>query len=214
MTATQTQTPASVLLLADHLDAVLAAGEDMLALAVDIPAAAPTDGASAPWDYLAALVADAKLFELSIVSRVLQARNRAQDMVRDLGRDGEIFAPLLALFAGGTVVLEEAAAELAGRGASDFDVGLDPLVYLRTRGVIGQDVGSLKGITRVEIGEAFLVARRVEMGPLLDMASALLDALDINYGLFAEAERTERAGDSAIPMNSQDSDAPLHTAGT
>lgn len=185
---TYAPTPPAVLLLADHLDAVLAAGEDIMTLAVDISAVTKSDGATAPWERFADLVAQAKLLELTIVSRTLQARNRAKETAHALGRDGETFAALLALFAGGTAALEDAVAELADRTAADFDAGLDPLAYLRTRGVVPAEAGTLAGVKVLAIGETFLVARRIELGPLLDMTAALLDALDVAYGLYAQSE--------------------------
>jgi hypothetical protein len=211
MSLDRPSTPPAVLLLADHLDAVLAAGEDLLKLEVDISAVTRTDGAAAPWDRFADLVAQARLYELTIVSRVLQGRNRAKDMARELGRDGGVFAPLLELFAAGTATLEDATAELARRGAGDFDVGLDPMPYLRTRGVIPADAGSLSGITRIAIGETFMVARRIELGGLLDMVAALLDALDIAYSLFEDV-RIEREPPRPAGPESQNEGESTHTA--
>lgn len=214
MTNAQPFTPTAVLLLADHLDAVLAAGEDILKLKIDIDAVRKSDGAAAPWDRFKDLVGRAKLFELTIVSRVLQARNRAQDVAQELGRDVP-FAMLLVLFASGTVVLEDAVAELADRVGADFDAGLDPMAYLRTRDVVPADMGSLAGRRVLEVGENFLVARRIELGPLLDMAAALLDALDIAYGLFEEVgqERTELTEPLLETLNSQDRWGLRHSVG-
>lgn len=210
MPPTTPTTPPELLLLADHLDAILAAGEDMMALSVDIEAVRKQDGAMAPWERFGDVVGKAKLFELTIVSRVLQARNRARELGQVLGRDGSAFAPLLQLFASGTAVLEEAVAELADRAGADFDAGLDPMAYLRTRGVIPADAGTLVGVRRLAIGETFMVARRIELGPLLDMTAALLDALDAVYGLF-EVERTGRADGTS---SSQASGRSRHSAGT
>jgi len=178
-----TSTPPEVLLLADHLDAVLAAGEDILKLEVDIDAVRKSDGAVAPWERFAGLVAQAKLFELTIVSRALQARNRAREFARQLDR-ADPSRMLLDLFAGGTAELEDAVAQLADRTGADFDTGLDPLPYLRTRGVIPADAGTLSAMQKLAIGETFMVARHIELGALLDMTAALLDALDVRYNLF------------------------------
>lgn len=195
MIRAQSSAPPSALLLADHLDAVLAAGEDMLALEVDIEAVRKSDGATAPWERFADIVGQAQLYELTVVSRVLQARNRCRELARALDKDGEAFALLLELFASGTGVLEDAVAELANRTAADFDTGLDPLAYLRTRGCIPADAGTISGMTRIGVGEGFLVARRIELGPLLDMTAALLDALDTAYSLFDDAEVAIRVRD-------------------
>jgi hypothetical protein len=204
--------PPELLLLADHLDAILAAGEDISKLAVEIESVRRQDGVTAPWERFGEVVGEAKLYELTIVSRTLQARKRAREVARLLGRDGAPFAPLLELFASGTAVLEDAVSELADRAGADFDGGLDPMPYLRTRGVIPADAGTLLGIRRLAIADTFMVARRIELGPLLDMVSALLDALDATYGLF-EDERSAPSG-RADPATSHDGDLSGHTAGT
>jgi hypothetical protein len=198
MIATRTSPPPLVLLLADHLDAVLAAGEDILKLEVDIEAARKADGATGPWERFGDVVSQAKLYELTIVSRVLQARNRCAELQREIGRDSAAIAALLGLFASGTAVLEEAVAELANRAAADFDSGLDPLAYLRTRGVMPGDAGSLAGLSRLAMGEGFLVARRIELGPLLDMSAALLDALDVAYSLFEDTVEATLVRDGGL----------------
>lgn len=199
MALSQPSTPPEVLLLADHLDAVLAAGEDLQKLEVDIAAVRRSDGIAAPWDRFADLVGQARLYELTIVSRVLQARSRARELAHVLGRKGDIFAGLLELFASGTTVLEDATAELANRSGNDFDGGLDPLAYLRTRNVVPADVGSILGMSKLVIGDSFMVARRIELGPLLDMSAALLDVLDLTYCLFEEDTRHVLAG-AALPF--------------
>jgi hypothetical protein len=189
MALSRLSTPVEVLLLADHLDAVLAAGEDLQKLEVDIEVVRRSDGVAAPWDRFADLIGQARLYELTIVSRVLQARTRARDLAHVLGRKGAIFAGLLDLFASGTTVLEDATAELANRTGNDFDGGLDPLAYLRTRNVVPADAGSILGLRKLVIGDGFMVARRIELGPLLDMSAALLDVLDVTYCLFEEDTR-------------------------
>jgi hypothetical protein len=176
-----------VALIADHLDAVLAAGEDLLALEVDVEGIRRSDGAAAPWEKFEPFVAKLKLYELTIVSRVLQARRRSGDAQRDAVRSDPMIGRLIASFIGGTAVLEDAVAELADRVGSDFDCGLDPLAYMRTRCMIPADAGTLLSGTRVlSAGEGFLVARRIQIGLLLDLVAAFLDALDNAYGLFDE----------------------------
>ena len=210
MTARPTITPPEVLLLADHLDAVLAAGEDILKLEVDIEAVRKSDGAVAPWERFAGLVSQAKLFELTIVSRALQARNRARELSRRLDRS-DANRMLLDLFAGGTAELEDAVAQLVDRIGADFDAGLDPLPYLRTRGVIPADAGTLSTLSKLAIEESFLVARHIELGALLDMTAALLDALDVAYHLFDD-DRDPRTETTRVADDShQDCDEPRHS---
>ncbi len=217
MALSQPSTPAEVFLLADHLDAVLAAGEDLQKLEVDIEAVRKSDGIAAPWDRFADLIGQARLYELTIVSRVLQARSRARELAHVLGRKGDIFAGLLELFASGTTVLEDATAELANRSGNDFDGGLDPLGYLRTRNVVPAESGSILGLRKLVIGDSFMVARRIELGPLLDMSAALLDVLDVTYCLFEEDTRHDLT-DATLPLpatsNSHDEDSSRQPAGS
>lgn len=192
MTGHHDTTPPAVYLLADHLDAVLASGEDLLAAKADV-AAAPT--AAASWDEVRTLVARARTMELSIVSRVLQARARA----RDLGHQDGLVGAMMRMFVGGTAIVPDALTELADRTGVDFDAGLDPLAYLRTRGLIPPDAGSLAGIERITVGEDFLIARRIPLGPVLDAAAALLDALDAAHHLFGEDVATRPGAGAAAP---------------
>ena len=201
MSVPATSTPHGVYLLADHLDAVLAAGEDLLKLEVDIEGVRRSDGATAPWQHFEGLVATARMLELTLVSRALQARRWAKEVGREMQRHEPVIGLMLGVFAGGIAALEDAVAELADRTAADFDTGLDPLAYMRTRGLIAADAGTLHGARTLAVTDSFLVARRIELGPLLDMSAALLDALDAAYSLFAEAEmpaRREESGDVAL----------------
>jgi hypothetical protein len=95
---------------------------------------------------------------------------------------------LLALFAGGTAVLEDAVEELGDATLSDFDTADDPLAYLRSRGLLAADAGSLRCVERLAIGEDFLVVQRICLGVLMDLAASFLDALEDCYDLAVEDE--------------------------
>ena len=149
--------------------------------------------------------------ELTIVNRVLQARNRADEIAIEVGRREPGVKQLLGLFVGGTAALEDAVAELADRSGGDFDAGLDPLVYMRTRAMIPIDVGSISGMGVLGVREDFLVARRIALGPLLDLTAALLDVLDLVYHLFEETDATferETADDVVQPVTVQEPTQP------
>jgi hypothetical protein len=197
--------PPTVYLLADHLDAVLAAGEDLLKLSVTVEDPGKADGATPVWTELRDLVTQASELEGGLVARILQARSRA----RDIGDFDDEMKPVLTLFNAGTALLVDAAADLTDTDQSDFDSGTDPLVYLRSRGVIPADAGSLHAAGPVRITEDFLAARAMPLGGLLDLAAQLLDVLDANYGLFedeaealgtVETVQTE-AGDVAAALS-------------
>ncbi len=166
----------SVYVVADHLDGILAAGEDILKQRVDL-AAEPAG--QMPGEALRRFVELVRSLEMILIAHALQARTRAKELV-------DADAPLkrlLALFAGGTAVLEDAVAELGDATLSDFDTADDPLAYLRSRGLLAADAGSLRCVERLVIGEDFLVVERISLGVLLDLAAAALDALDDCYDL-------------------------------
>jgi hypothetical protein len=171
----------SVYVVADHLDGVLAAGEDILRLRLDL-AAQPTG--QPPGEALRRFVESVRSLEMILVAHALQARTRAKELV-------DADAPLkrlLALFAGGTAVLEDAVEELGDATLSDFDTADDPLAYLRSRGLLAADAGSLRCVERLVIGEDFLVVQRICLGVLMDLAASFLDALEDCYDLAVEDE--------------------------
>jgi hypothetical protein len=181
-------TASAACMLADHLDAMLAAGEDLTALAAVLPQG-NFDGTSGPWDAVADMVRQARLLETALLARALQARARA----RDLGRLGGEAGALLKLFVGGTTVLVDAVAEIGDRTGAAFDTGLDPFVYLRTRGLVPADAGSICTLGEIRITDAFQVCGKLELGLILDMAASMLDALETLYRLFPEESRREDA---------------------
>jgi hypothetical protein len=172
--------PPAVYLLADHLDAVLAAGEDLLNLSLKtMPQAA--EASRGGWQ-LRRFVASATRLECSIAMRALQARQRA----RELGRAADQFKPLATLFASGTTPLQDAVDDLADASASDFDSADDPIAYLRSRAVLDEEAAGLPEGGTLAITGDFLVAGRIALGPLLDLAGTFLDAIDTHYDLYEE----------------------------
>ena len=51
----------------------------------------------------------------------------------------------------------------------------------------------MRGAADLTIDDSFLVAKRIALGPLLDMTAAFLDALDSQYELFVEVEQQDYA---------------------
>jgi hypothetical protein len=137
-----------------------------------------------PGEALRRFVESVRSLEMILVAHALQARTRAKELV-------DADAPLkrlLALFAGGTAVLEDAVEELGDATLSDFDTADDPLAYLRSRGLLAADAGSLRCVERLVIGEDFLVVQRICLGVLMDLAASFLDALEDCYDLAVEDE--------------------------
>lgn len=194
MSARLNQVPPNVFLIIDHLESVLATAEELSVLTFAMPAEMRSDGAAAPGTSpsLKGFVDQIRTLELSIMSRALQARARA----RELRQPHPQLKMLLNLFIGGTAPLTDAVAELKDPRSGDFDTGNDPQAYLISRGMIPPDRGSLHGLMQLEVGDEFLVARRIALGPLMDLATQFLHTLDACYDLFrADATLNDRSGD-------------------
>lgn len=175
--------PLSVYLLADHLDAILAAGEDIVARGDDWRALAGKQGDLSDFALRQRAIAeDVRSLELILVARVLKARDHA----RSLAEIDDRFRPIGTLFASGTVLLLDAVNECGDARAEDFETGDDIVSYVRGRGLIAPDAPTVREAADLTIDDSFLIAKRVALGPLLDMAAAFLDALDVQYALFIE----------------------------
>jgi hypothetical protein len=179
--AQQVRAPLSVYMLADHLDAALAAGEDLMARGGDWRALTetPTD----PSDFILrqrAVAEEVRSFELMLVARVLKARTHASSLAECDDR----FRAIAKLFVSGTAILLDAVEESGDARATDFDTADDIVAYVRSRGLIAPDAPAMRVASDLTIDDNFLVAKRIALGPLLDMAAAFLDALDGQYELF------------------------------
>jgi hypothetical protein len=181
--------PPTVYLLAEHLDAALAAGEDLLKarfdlrLPVDAEPGRVVERLAARHRFVDAL----KSLELTLMQRVLRAREYAGY----LAEDDERFQSLAQLFVGGTAALEDAVSELSARERLDDRLSQDTVAYLRGRGVLPPDAAGLERLDEIRPTEAFLLAERISLGPLLDMLATFLDALEIHFDLFADDDTTE-----------------------
>jgi len=178
--------PASVYLLAEHLDAALAAGEDLMG--VRYAWAGPPPRAREEIDAIRAgqrtAVEKIRTFELALLSRLLMGRDWA---VAVAGED-ERFGALARLYVAGTETLVDAVEECGDTTAVDFDTGNDLMAYLRSRGLIAEDAPALADAATIAADESFLVARRAPLGVLLDLVATFLDALEAVFDLFAEVD--------------------------
>lgn len=192
----------SIYLIADHLDAVLAHGEDLLAIRLP-EVTDPHMGGARMQDGLTsqrAFLEDVRAMESRLVSRVLRAREHAEQV----RRVDSSFKPISDLFVAGTHVVADAAAELADSTALDFNTGRNSIAYLRSRGIIGQETVVLARDLCPKINEEFRLAGVIELGALLDLAAAYLDALELHYELYGDEPRVAagsepRAGTTAPP---------------
>ncbi len=193
--AIRPRAPLAVYMLADHLDAALAAAEDLIARGRSWRALAEAPGDD-PAGFAFAqrrIAEDVRSFELMLVARMLKAREHA----RTLGASDRRFAPLAKLFASGAASLLDAVAECGDARREDFDSGDGLTAYLRSRGLIPTDAARVELPQDLNFDDGFLVARRVALGTLRDMAASFLDALEAHYDLFVD--ETEGDGDGPTP---------------
>lgn len=181
------EAPASVYMLAEHLDAALAAGEDLTSVLFIWSGPPPRDA-----ERIAELRAGQReaiermrTFELTLLSRILKGREWAAEVAES----EESFAMMAKLYLAGTAVLMDAIAECADVSSTDFDAGDGLMAYVRSRGLIAADAPTLSDTTPLCAGEDFLVVKRIPLGPLLDLVAQFLDTLEAEYELFFRFEK-------------------------
>ena len=172
--------PAAAYMLADHLDAALAAGEDILAAGRDCHVVEAGAGAGQA-ARLRTSIELIRALELALITRVLKAREWSQTLVRADAR----FKMVASLFMGGTVPLVDALADFADATEADFATGDGITAYFRSRGVIDREAPALPVGPTTLVTEAFRVTGRIELGALLDLIAAYLNALEVHFTLFA-----------------------------
>ena len=176
--------PASAYLLADNLDAALAAGEDLLACVLT------WNAGSGRWsDEIARrrreqrqAVEEIRSIEMILVARMLKSRERAEY----LAKKDERFTPIARLYSASTALLIEAVNEFGDATVHDFETGDAMTAYLRTRGLIAPDAPAPGEGETLAVTEEFLIAQRIRLGTLLDLAAAFLDTLELRYDLYDE----------------------------
>jgi hypothetical protein len=189
MSAEAPRAPLSVYMLADHLDGALAAGEDLVARGQDWRALAENPGVEADFAFAQRKIAEeVRGFELMLIARILKARDHARAIA---GIDLR-FAVIANLFVSGTAILLDAVEECGDARHDDFETGDGVVSYVRSRGLISPEAPNVLAPAQLAIDDSFLVAKRLALGPLLDMAAAFLDALDTQYDLFIEEPLEER----------------------
>lgn len=212
--------PVSAYMLADHLDAALAAGEDLVAISYTPDNDDPlitTDTIMAARAAQRTVVERIRGLELSLIARILKGRERAVELARSDSR----FRMVAKLFTGGTTPIADAVAEVTDATLNDFDTADAAPAYLRSRGLLPADTYALSERDQIMVDETFLVASRIELGPLLDMVATFIDALELHFDLYQGEEddgtvdsdpaAIASEGPEAAPVE-PDSTAPLAAA--
>ena len=191
MLGTTIDIPNGVSLLADHLDAALAAGEDLLAARHTVGNPGGTPGADETAT-LARFVIELRRHETTVIARLLQARRRALEIER-FDRSTQI---VVNLFLSNTSGLMDLVATFGDTTMRRFDGSDEPHAFLRRRGLLGQEAASLPKFSVLTVKDSYLVGGVLQIGGLLDMCSSFLDLLDRRYGLYpdddSQAEESAR----------------------
>ena len=174
--------------LADHLDATLAMGEDLLQQSFDIapPALGDTNVTIASRQRsISDFARTVRALELGMTARLLQARTRAIE-VRAVHLQ---FAPLIGLFVGGTAPLADCAAdgELGDISGMALATGPDVLAFLTSRALIDTAASSLAGVSKLHVTDGYLLSAHIHLGTLMDMIAQFIDTLDLAFDLYADA---------------------------
>lgn len=213
MAFAETQAPVTVYLLADHLDAALAAGEDLLAegrawKSLFADQRSTTANAASARTLERTIIERLRVAELHLVTRLLAARRHAEA----LAMLDDTFAPLARVYAGGTAILSDAAPELADTTDQDFDSADTLIAFARSRALITPECGGLNTAMTGNIAEQFHIAGRIPLSPTLDLVAVFLDALDRRYDLYATNEdddATDDAGAASTDFGSVATDSAM-----
>jgi len=189
MTASPAPSMTPVYLLAEHLDATLAAIEDLRAATPPETPANPQTP-SVPRPSLAGWVRRLEAHEASALIHVERARALTEATIPVDNR----LAIFGRLFLAGTAALEEAMRTFTDRTGNAFTSGGDAVAYLRQRGVLAPDAATLALETTSTIGDDFRLAGEIEVEPLADLVATFLDTIDIHYDLFPVVGADDDAG--------------------
>jgi hypothetical protein len=196
--------PLSVYMLADHLDGTLAAGEDLVARGQNWRALAERSEDIVEFaSHQRNIAEEVRGLELILIARVLKARDHA----RTLAESDDRFRAVALLFVSGTAALLDAVIECSDARSQDFETADGIVAYVRSRGLIAPDAPDVRVASELTIDDNFLVAKRIALGPLLDMAAAFLDALDAQYELFLD-DKPGTAGKRAAELGKSDHARP------
>lgn len=190
--------PALVYLLADNLDAALAAGEDLLKSSVTwhgCDARSAEELSETRPKEREALEAIRSL-ELILLARVLKSRESAMELAKSESH----IRSIAKLYSAGTALLADTVDELADTSNVDFDSGDCMTAYLRSRGLIAEDAPAPAEGQAITITEDFRLCGLLPLGAVLDLVASFLDTLETHYDLYDPAERSasaQRAGEQA-----------------
>ena len=188
--------PPEAYMLADHLDAALAAGEDILIAGRKLTD--ENDKGTREPPALRSSIELIRALELAMITRVLKAREWSQRLSK---ADTRFKLPAFS-FMSGSVSLVDAIAEFADATNVDFDTADGITAYFRSRSVIADEAACLSQATSGLVTETFRIAGRNELGALMDMIASYLDALEVHFLLFGKAAPQQTMRAASLGANS------------
>lgn len=172
--------PPGVALMADHLDASLAAGEDLLASSLAARADLDeVDPQGAP-EALDAFVHRLLKLEASLVLRLLQARR----LSAEIARADPAMKSVAALFRAQTDALHDLIADPVRSAEGALTRAGDSHAYIRSRGLIAPEAAAPSPFETLSVDESFRVGGVAPLSQILDFVSTTLDLLDARFGLY------------------------------
>ncbi|MFT5510274.1 MAG: hypothetical protein ACI89J_003367, partial [Hyphomicrobiaceae bacterium] len=72
-----------------------------------------------------------------------------------------------------------------------FTTGADPIGYLRSRGLIDEEAGSLAAEATLSVSDDFRIAGHIEIGPLVDLVVTFLNTIELHFDLFPELSEAD-----------------------
>ncbi len=197
--------PPNVYLLADNLDAALAAGEDIMKAALVWQTGDRRGGEDIARQRAAQrkVLETVRTLEEVLVARVLKSRERAEEIARHDPR----FGTIARLYNAGTAMLLDAVGELGDRTGFDFETGGGGVAFLRSRGLVAEDAPGPAEGQAFAFSEDFLVAHRIRLGTLLDLVAMFLDALETHYDLFSDEAVEPELLPGEAPPEEDDADS-------
>ncbi len=184
MTVQMPYIPPNIYLLADNLDAALAAGEDIMKATLVWETGAGRDGEAISRTRATqrAVLQHVRSLEQILVARVLKSRERSEEIAK---RDAR-FATVARLYNAGTAVLIEAVGDFGNPAAIDFENGGGAVAFLRARGLIAEDSPGPVDGEIFHFRDDFRIAGRIRLGTLLDLVAMYLDTLETHFDLFSD----------------------------
>lgn len=183
--------PPDASLLADHLDAALAIGEELLAST--LPARSDLDEQDPDQAPVAIEMFVGRLMQLeaAFVLRVLRARR----LVTEIGRTDPALKAAIGLFRAQTDLLQELIVKSAAEADGQLARAGDSHAYLRSRGLIAPEAAAPSPFESIAVGEGFRIGGIAAVGHVLDFVASLLDLLDARYGLYSPDAEDEETAD-------------------